>query len=330
MYDKPQQRAGRPVLNARAFRIDKSPLRNIWRTGFGADYLRYFKPDHLLENLGDDAANVADFRLLELNQWVEAEGTDSYPAHGFDVYVQRLSVYIQRNMDGAGLVNEDWNYPAPRSYAPRDSEEIERQEKSNLEEDMEEEGMKNQNGGWKKFRDSFDNGTTMIVFEQSHSGLVRDTLIEARAEIEKKWRRLFTDLPRDDIPSDSLLSLECMDVAVGYVLSGILGSWDKFLAKCEEHVDILEEKIYENPADESRAPELWQNQNLWLKVEKLLYVQMEAVNTLRQYMKDLSMDERDFFHDSPDGFKRVETLIDEELSKPTASLNDLVCILCMH
>jgi hypothetical protein len=53
-----------------------------------------------------------------------------------------------------------------------------------------------------------------------------------------------------------------------------------------------EEKIYENPADESRAPELWTNQNIWLKVEKLLYVQKEAFTTLRQYLRELSTEEK--------------------------------------
>ncbi|KAF2664719.1 hypothetical protein BT63DRAFT_96732 [Microthyrium microscopicum] len=324
MYEKPQRRAGRPVLNARAFRIDKSPMRNVWRTGFGADYLRYFTPGHIGadEEEGGDS-RVSDFKLLELDKWMGAEGDESYPSHGFDVYVQRLSVYIQRNMENAGLVNEDWNYES-NQFGPRDSEEIERAEQANNVEDNEEADMKTQNGAWKKHRDQFDNGTTLVVFESSHSNLARDTLIEARAEIEKKWRRLFMDLPRDDFENDSDLALECIDVALKYVFAAVLESWQKFLAKCEEHVDILEEKIYENPADESRAPELWANQNLWLKVEKLLYVQMEAVDSLRQYMRELAMEVREFAHDIPEQFKRVEVLIEEELTKPTASLNDLL------
>ena len=88
---------------------------------------------------------------------------------------------------------------------------------------------------------------------------------------------------------------------------------------------VIYDAFYENPADESRAPELWQNQNLWLKVEKLLYVQMESFNTFRQFMRDIStQDEREFFRDAPDRFNRIEKLVDEELIKPTASLSDLV------
>jgi hypothetical protein len=36
------------------------------------------------------------------------------------------------------------------------------------------------------------------------------------------------------------------------------------------------------------------------------------------------MDDRDFFHESPEQFNRVQTLIDEDLLKPTTNLNDLV------
>lgn len=198
MYEKPQRRAGRPVLNAKAFRVDKSLPRRVWRTGFGVDYLRYFAPDHMATHLGEEQgleareANVQDFKLLELNRWVDAEGNNSYPAHGFDVYVQRLSVYVQRSMDHAGLINEDWKYRTGSEYAPRDSEEIERAESVQRREEedekhAEDETKEQKDGVWRPSSQAYENGTTLIVFESSHSGLVRDTLVEARADIERKW-----------------------------------------------------------------------------------------------------------------------------------------------
>jgi hypothetical protein len=90
--------------------VDKNVWRRVWRTGFGVDYLRYFTPSHM-----DSAeeTNVEDFKLTQLNHWIDTEGT-SYPAHGYDVYVQRLSVYLQRNMEGAGLAEDEWeDYPDP-------------------------------------------------------------------------------------------------------------------------------------------------------------------------------------------------------------------------
>ncbi len=68
---------------------------------------------------------------------------------------------------------------------------------------------------------------------------------------------------------------------------------------------------------------------MWLKVEKLIYMQQEAVDTFRQYMREMAVvEDREFFRDAPDRFNRIAKLIDEELVKPTASLSDLVSLKC--
>jgi len=56
----------------------------------------------------DDEPTIDEFKFLDLNQRKDIGG-DSYPVKGDDVYVQRLSVYIQRNMENArpGGVPED-------------------------------------------------------------------------------------------------------------------------------------------------------------------------------------------------------------------------------
>jgi hypothetical protein len=61
-------------------------------------------------------------------------------------------------------------------------------------------------------------------------------------------------------------------------------------------------------------------------VERLLSLQTSAVNTFRDYLKEMAMDNRQFLRDSPEQFKRISTLIEEELIKPTDSLNDLVLL----
>jgi Mg2+ and Co2+ transporter CorA len=51
---------------------------------------------------------------------------------------------------------------------------------------------------------------------------------------------------------------------------------------------------------------------------------MGALRTITAYLRELGIDEHDFFRDVPDQFKRIETMITEELVKPTASLSDLM------
>lgn len=128
--------------------------------------------------------------------------------------------------------------------------------------------------------------------------------------------------------SEDRLALECMDLVLKDIFNGLQMSWEKLLSKCEEHVDILEDKIYENPADESRAPELWTNSSLWLKLEKLISLQVSAVSDLQLQMKELGDTEEnpkeEWFKNTPLDLQRVANLLEEELIKPTANLSDLV------
>jgi hypothetical protein len=91
-FDKPQLRAGKPVLNAKSFRCIKDPWRGVSRTGFVVDYLKSFKPG-VIKGYSNPATK--GFKLMDLNHWDQDTGTT--PVHGYDVYVQRLSVYVQRS-----------------------------------------------------------------------------------------------------------------------------------------------------------------------------------------------------------------------------------------
>lgn len=162
-YDKPQRRNGHPVLNSKAFSLDKNIYRKVWRCGYGTDYLRYFAPGHMHCSM---EPNLSDFKIFQLDEWKETEET-SYCAPGPDVYVQRLSLYIQRNMEGAGLEDDEWD---------DSSSDIDKED---------------QNPQTQRENKRADNTTTVIVFESSHSGLVKDTLIEARSETERRWVSFF-------------------------------------------------------------------------------------------------------------------------------------------
>ena len=66
------------------------------------------------------------------------------------------------------------------------------------------------------------------------------------------------------------MAIQCMKMVLRDVLKSVVENWESVLDTCYRHLSILEDKIYEQPADESRAPELWLNSSLWMKVEKLM------------------------------------------------------------
>ena len=307
VYDEPQRRAGKPVLNAKSFRCARDPWRGVSRTGFGTDYLKYYHPGVVPES-----KRVREFQLCELNHWDTEKG--NVPSHGYDVYVQRLSVYVQRNEGPVTLSpEEDMKNP----YEPKPGT-------SDLNS-----GLMERDREWDAppLMESMDNNSTIIIFEASHTGYSDDTLIGARQQIETRWRRLMQLLPREDIPDEEMITVELMNIVLKDILKGLQHGWEKLISKCDEHVNILEDKIYELPADESRAPELWKNSALWLKVEKLISLQRNTIGEIQNNMGELADDlepREEWLHHTPDEFRNVETMVQEQLVKPTANLSDLV------
>ena len=79
------------------------------------------------------------------------------------------------------------------------------------------------------------------------------------------------------------------------------------------------------PADESRAPELWTNSSQWLKVEKLISIHSNIAKEMQLNLPELSSDqtEDNWLESSNADMERVANLIQEDLVKPTANLADL-------
>ena len=74
-------------------------------------------------------------------------------------------------------------------------------------------------------------------------------------------------------------------------MESITENWEDSLNVCNTHVSILEEKIYEQPVDESRALELWTNSSMWLKVARLVSIHEAVLKEMQQNLKDFISDE---------------------------------------
>ncbi|KAK8205995.1 hypothetical protein IWZ01DRAFT_62690 [Phyllosticta capitalensis] len=309
-FERPQQRAGKPVLNGRTFRPQRDPWRGISRCAFGLDYLRHY--DARKYNQCSDDESV---KMMELNWYDAAEN----PTYGCDVFVQRLSVYVQKN-EGEPLDSEELDMRDPYN-------EEEYQEYMRLQRRIKtgREGKKKHNNGYFPRPQELDNNNTIIIFEQAQSKSPEDTLIQARNEIESRWRRLPFYLKKEQRVTDQQLAVECMDLVLKDVFKALAMSWENYLRACETHVSILEDKIYDNPADESRAPELWTNSSLWLKVEKLIYLHLDIAKETRIMMKELTDEGLDEWLSSvPEDFDKLANSVQEDLIKPTSNLSDMM------
>lgn len=138
-------------------------------------------------------------------------------------------------------------------------------------------------------------------------------MISARQQWESRWRRLpfYLAYESHDVSNDDDLALECMKIIVQDIWKSVAESWEHLLELCTLHVDILQDKIYEQPADESRAPELWANSNLWLKVERLVSIHSEVVKEMQSNLREITsepMAEDNWLESSPNDMDRISSL----------------------
>ncbi|KAI9682766.1 MAG: hypothetical protein M1829_006755 [Trizodia sp. TS-e1964] len=237
------RRAGKPVLSGRSWKTQHDPWRGISRSEFGVDYLKAYPVRDSSTASASDTPEQ-DAKMMELNYFDDEDN----PAYMYDIYVQRTAVYIQHKDSSPNLPMES-DIRSPYDQMGKGNEYF-------------------------STVDSFDNENAIIIFENSHSRSIDDTMIAARQELESRW----------------------------------------------------EDKIYEQPADESRAPELWTNSSQWLKIEKLMFIHIDVVRDMRNNLRDLIDEEEpeSWLEESPGDFERLSNSLQEDLVKPTANLADLM------
>ena len=249
------------------------------------------------------------------------------------MYIQRLACYVQHKedapsppFDGANGISNPYKVE-PNSY------DVAKKERKNLPQ-----------------LSSLDNENAIIIFENSQSGSFEDCLIPARSEWETHWRRLPFYLAyeaRDVVGNDDLLGRQCARMVLDDVFRALVARWEILLDNCQTHLSILEDKIYEQPADETRAPELWRNSSLWLQIEKLTTAHMAVVRGMRVRLRELVADlvtsthagssnnnpnvdglslvnDDDWLEESPSDFDRIANTVEETLIKPTQALISLL------
>ena len=201
-YKRPERRGGKPFLSAKSWKTTHDPWRGISRTSFGLDYLKYYEcPKSKMKS-----ADEKD-KMFELNHFDD----EDQPKYGWDVYVQRLSCYIQHKEPAQDI-------PDYLESPYRDSE------------------SKRNPHRYVPDIESLDNGNTIIIFENSQSSSIEDTAIPARQQWESRWRRLpfYLAYESQDITNDDAMSLECMKIILQDIWKAIAENWEDLLDVCSK------------------------------------------------------------------------------------------------
>ena len=154
-YKRPESRGGKPLLTGKSWKTTHDPWRCISRTSFGLDYLKSYRADTTTNRALTDMSG----KMMELNRYDE-EGN---PTYGWDIYVQRMSCYIQHKETFSEIPNSpDIKNPYSNGQTTRSSHQ------------------------YVPKVESLDNGNTIIIFENSQTGSIDDTLIAARQQWESR------------------------------------------------------------------------------------------------------------------------------------------------
>ncbi len=145
------------------------PWRGVRRTGFGVDYLKPYDVRNGAGSTGNVDRDV-DVKMMELNRYDDTDGA----TFGHDIYVQRLSVYIQHSDEDEKYSPDDVRNPYAQPEQPNNHIEAV-------------DGNQTPHRSRMPPLDTLDNGNTIILFEHSQSGSVKDTLIAARDMVESRW-----------------------------------------------------------------------------------------------------------------------------------------------
>ena len=151
-YKRPESRGGKPLLSGKSWKTTHDPWRGISRTSFGLDYLKSYSAT-------DQTHIDMNGKMMELNKYDE----DDSPTYGWDVYVQRMSCYIQHKESFSEIPSTpDIKNPYSNGQANRGLHQ------------------------YVPSVGSLDNGNTIIIFENSQTGSINDTLIAARQQWESR------------------------------------------------------------------------------------------------------------------------------------------------
>lgn len=305
-YERPRLRNNKPYPSGRSWPVQADPWRNISRTAIGVDYIRSKEASHTVPRLDRPGAQVLHLDAAE----------DSGFSHGHEVILARFAVYVQRKHGPLNDVspNDSFKVPYVRSDYPTNGKPGTYSNK------------------WKDKRvelEKLDNSNTIIIFEDTNttSSQYQDCLIGARRGLENKWRRLSFYLKKQQASDDARLAEECSNIILGDIFHALAGVWEDLLGYASEHIALLEDRIYEDPSDESRAPDLWTNQAAWLKVNKVMSLHIDIIAELQGHLTEMSEDEErrePWLGTNTREFQRLAHSIEEDLIQPTNNLIDLM------
>ena len=169
-------------------------------------------------------------------------------------------------------------------------------------------------GLFPKDRLPFTLDNSVIVCDSMYKGVPTGELISGRGA----WQHLYEDLEDVDTPM--------LSAVIQLIFDTIAGKWSAYVLSMHNHIAALEEIIYDQPADDSRAPALWGISKQLLQAERLMKFHMLLIENVQRDLTNLTGNTKhpDWLGQNLTEFNRLSSEVEEMLKKPVANMVDLV------
>ena len=128
-----------------------------------------------------------------------------------------------------------------------------------------------------------------------------------------------------DLENESL-GVTLVYTAVRAVFEAVAGKWSDFIFSTSQHIITLEEDIYKQPANDERAPVLWNVSKQLMKFHILLMENTQAdfwTNTIRRCRF-----KPELLGQSLKDYRRLSSEVEKTLRKLVVQVVDLVSLCC--
>ena len=165
-----------------------------------------------------------------------------------------------------------------------------------------------------KDRLPFTLDNSVIVCDSMYKGVPTGELISGRGV----WQHLYDDL---EVVDTSTLS-----ATIQLIFDTIAGKWSAYVLSMHNHIAALEEIIYDQPADDRRAPALWSISKQLLQAERLMKFHVLLLENVQRDLTDLTGNTTrpSWLGQNLAEFSRLSSEVEEMLKKPVANMVDLV------
>lgn len=163
--------------------------------------------------------------------------------------------------------------------------------------------------------------STVIILDSHHKAIATAPLIAG----EEPWQQLLDSLDGPHHRNPHRLALAVVELT----FESVAARWSHYILSMHNYIASLEERVYENPADDTRTNALWSVSKQLLQAERLLKFHVLLLENIQNDFKGLEQEDdvpTEWLQPNLTEFKRLSSEVEETLKKPTAQMVDLVSL----